>query len=304
MQTTWAYVSNYFVYSAMGVFAFSFFAHAFETAWAVRSPELSDSTSGGVLTKTLDYTRTERAARIATAMMILGFLLLLCGVIARGISAKHVPWGNMYEFSITGALAFTGAYLVALRKHDLRWLGLFVSISVLLTLGTAITLLYRNSAPLVPALKSTWLVIHVIAAIISGGVFLLANVIAASYLYLESMEKRGGRKPWARRLPDLETLDQLSYRLVAFVFPLWTFAVIAGAIWAESAWGRYWGWDPKETWAFITWVAYAAYLHARVTIGWRGRRAAWLCLFAGSTFLFNYVYVNVWGTGKHTYSGL
>ena len=304
MQTTWAYVSNYFVYSAMGVFALSFFAHAFETAWAVRSPQIADSTSGSVLTKTLDYTRTERAARIATAMMILGFLLLLCGVIARGISAKHVPWGNMYEFSITGALAFTGAYLVALRKHDLRWLGLFVSISVLLTLGTAITLLYRNSAPLVPALKSTWLVIHVVAAIISGGVFLLANVIAASYLYLESMEKRGSRKPWAMRLPDLETLDQLSYRLVAFVFPLWTFAVIAGAIWAESAWGRYWGWDPKETWAFITWVAYAAYLHARVTIGWRGRRAAWLCLFAGSTFLFNYVYVNVWGTGKHTYSGL
>ena len=288
----------------MAVFALSFFAHAFETAWAVRAPELADNTSGNVLTKTLDYTRTERAARIATAMMILGFLLLLCGVIARGISAKHVPWGNMYEFSITGALAFTGAYLFALRKNDLRWLGLFVSISVLLTLGTAITLLYRNSAPLVPALKSTWLVIHVIAAIISGGVFLLANVIAASYLYLESMEKKGGRKPWAKRLPDLETLDQLSYRLVAFVFPLWTFAVIAGAIWAESAWGRYWGWDPKETWAFITWVAYAAYLHARVTIGWRGRRAAWLCLFAGSTFLFNYVYVNVWGTGKHTYSGL
>ena len=304
MQTTWAYISNYFVYSAMGVFALSFFAHAFETAWAVRAPEQSEATSGNVLTKTLDYTRTERAARIATAMMILGFLLLLAGVIARGISAKHVPWGNMYEFSITGALAFTGAYLVALRKHDLRWLGLFVSISVLLTLGTAITLLYRNSAPLVPALKSTWLVIHVVAAIISGGVFLLANVIAASYLYLESMESKGDRKPWAKRLPDLETLDQLSYRLVAFVFPLWTFAVIAGAIWAESAWGRYWGWDPKETWAFITWVAYAAYLHARVTIGWRGKRAAWLCLFAGSTFLFNYVYVNVWGTGKHTYSGL
>ena len=304
MQTTWAYISNYFVYSAMGVFALSFFAHAFETAWAVKSPELIERSEGTVLQKTLDYKRTEKAARIATAMMVLGFILLFAGIVARGISAKHVPWGNMYEFSITGALAFTGAYLVALRKHDLRWLGLFVSLSVLLTLGTAITLLYRNSAPLVPALKSTWLVIHVIAAIISGGVFLLANVIAASYLYLESMERSGGRKPWVMRLPDLETLDQLSYRLVAFVFPLWTFAVIAGAIWAESAWGRYWGWDPKETWAFITWVAYAAYLHARVTIGWRGRRAAWLCLFAGSTFLFNYVYVNVWGTGKHTYSGL
>jgi len=265
---------------------------------------VADATQGNLLVKTLDYKRTEKTARIATAMMILAFLLLLAGVICRGISAKHVPWGNMYEFSITGALAFTGAYLAALRKYDLRWLGVFVSFSVLLTLGTAITLLYRNSAPLVPALKSTWLVIHVTAAIISGGVFLLANVVAAAYLYLERVESRGPRPLWLQRVPSLEVLDQLSYRLVAFVFPLWTFAVIAGAIWAESAWGRYWGWDPKETWAFITWVAYAAYLHARVTVGWRGRRAAWLCIFAGSTFLFNYVYVNVWGTGKHTYSGL
>jgi cytochrome c-type biogenesis protein CcsB len=288
----------------MAVFALSFVAHAFETAFAVRTPESSDSTDGNLMTKTLDYKRTERAARIATALMALGFVLLLAGVIARGISNGHVPWGNMYEFSITGALAFTGSYLIALRKYDLRWLGLFISLGALLTLGTAITLLYRDSAPLVPALKSTWLVIHVVAAIISGGVFLLSNVIAGAYLYLDNLERKGGRPAWLRRLPELEVLDQLSYRLVAFVFPLWTFSVIAGAIWAESAWGRYWGWDPKETWAFITWVAYAAYLHARVTVGWRGRRAAWLCIFAGSTFLFNYVYINVWGTGKHTYSGL
>ena len=288
----------------MGVFALAFIAHTYETAFAVRAPHLADSAKGNLRTKTFDYTRTEKIARIATAMMILGFLLLLAGVVGRGISAGRVPWGNMYEFSITGALAFTGAYLGALRKYDLRWFGLFVSISVLLTLGTAVTVLYVPSAPLVPALKSTWLVIHVAAAIISGGVFLLSNVIAGAFLFLDSMEKKGERAPWAKRLPSLDTLDQLSYRLVAFVFPLWTFAVIAGAIWAESAWGRYWGWDPKETWAFITWVAYAAYLHARVTVGWRGRRAAWLCIFAGSTFLFNYVYVNVWGTGKHTYSGL
>jgi cytochrome c-type biogenesis protein CcsB len=304
MSERWAYISNYSIYSAMAVFTLSFFAHAYETAWAVRAPQSADSTDGNLITKTLDYTRTEKASRIATALMILGFILLFIGVIARGISAQRVPWGNMYEFSITGALAFTGAYLAALRKYDLRWLGLLVSIAVLLTLGTAIAVLYRPSAPLVPALKSTWLVIHVSAAIISGGVFLLANAISAAYLYLDSMERKGPRTLWAQRLPSLEVLDQLSYRLVAFVFPLWTFAVIAGAIWAESAWGRYWGWDPKETWAFITWVAYAAYLHARVTIGWRGRRAAWLCLFAGSTFLFNYIYVNIYGTGKHTYSGL
>ena len=297
MSRTWAFLSNYLVYSSMALYALSFIAHALETAWAVRVTT-EDSK------KNMDYKRTEKVARIATAMMILGFVLLFAGVIARGLSASRVPWGNMYEFSITGALAFSGAYLAALRKHDLRWLGLLVSIAVLLTLGTAVAVLYRPSAPLVPALKSTWLVIHVSTAIISGGVFLLANAIAAAYLYLDAMESRGERTAWAKRLPSLEDLDQLSYRLVAFVFPLWTFSVIAGAIWAESAWGRYWGWDPKETWAFITWVAYAAYLHARVTVGWRGRKAAWLCLFAGSTFLFNYVYVNIWGTGKHTYSGL
>ena len=304
MSTTWAYISNYLVYSSMGVFALAFIAHAYETAFAVRAPHLADTAKGNLRTKTFDYTRTEKIARIATAMMILGFLLLLAGVISRGVSAGRAPWGNMYEFSITGALAFTAAYLGALRKYDLRWLGLFVSISVLLALGTAVTVLYVPSAPLVPALKSAWLVIHVSTAIISGGIFLLSNIIAGAFLFLDSMEKKGERAPWAKRLPSLDVLDQLSYRLVAFVFPLWTFSVIAGAIWAESAWGRYWGWDPKETWAFITWVAYAAYLHARVTIGWRGRRAAWLCIFAGSTFLFNYIYVNIWGTGKHTYSGL
>jgi len=300
----WAYISNYAIYSAMALFTLAFLGHAFETAWAVRTPTAASETEGNLVKKTFDSSRTQKAMRIATAMMILGFIFLRAGVVTRGLSAGRVPWGNMYEFSITGALAFTGAYLAALRKYDLRWLGVLVSISALLTLGTAITLLYVPSAPLVPALKSTWLVIHVSTAIISGGVFLLANVISASYLYLDNMENKGPRKAWAERLPTLEVLDQLSYRLIAFVFPLWTFSVIAGAIWAESAWGRYWGWDPKETWAFITWVAYAAYLHARVTVGWRGRRAAWLCLLAGSTFLFNYVYVNVWGTGKHTYSGL
>ena len=279
-------------------YTLAFFAHAIEVAWSVKTPAKS------VKKTKLDFSRTERIGRLASAFMVIGFLLLLPGVVFRGISANRVPWGNMYEFSITGALAFSAAYLFALKKYKLRWLGLPVAISVLLTLGTAVTLLYRPSAPLMPALKSPWLAIHVSAAIISGGVFLLANCIAATYLILDRYEQKGARPVWAEKLPSLEVLDNLSYRLVALVFPLWTFSVIAGAIWAEAAWGRYWGWDPKETWAFITWVAYAAYLHARVTIGWRGRKAAWLCLLAGSTFLFNYIYINVWGTGRHTYSGL
>jgi cytochrome c-type biogenesis protein CcsB len=297
-NTSAALLSNDFIYASMALYTLAFFAHAVEVAWSVKTPAKS------VKKTKLDFSRTERVGRLASAFMILGFLLLTAAVIFRGISAHRVPWGNMYEFSITGAFAFSGAYLFALKKYKLRWLGLPVSLAVLLTLGTAITLLYRPSAPLVPALKSTWLVIHVSAAIISGGVFLLANCVAAAYLILDRYEQKGVRPVWAQRLPSLEVLDNLSYRLVALVFPLWTFAVIAGAIWAESAWGRYWGWDPKETWAFITWVAYAAYLHARITVGWRGRKAAWLCLFAGSTFLFNYIYINVWGTGRHTYSGL
>ena len=294
-STNYAFISNYAVYSAIVLFTVAFFAHAIEVAFSLRN--------SGDKTK-FDFTRTKRSGDLGTVMVVLAFICLLVAVVSRGISAERVPWGNMYEFSITGALAFTGAYIFALWKYKIRWLGLPVAISVLLTLGTAITVLYVPSAPLVPALKSAWLVIHVSAAIISGGVFLLANCIAATYLILDRYEENGGRPVWALKLPTLEALDQLSYRLVALVFPLWTFSVIAGAIWAEAAWGRYWGWDPKETWAFITCVAYAAYLHARVTVGWRGRKAAWLCLFAGSTFLFNYVYVNIWGTGKHTYSGL
>ena len=293
-----ALLSNDFIYAAMALYTLAFLTHAIEVAWSIKTPAAS------VKKTKLDFSRTERVGRLASAFMIIGFLLLLVAVVLRGISANRVPWGNMYEFSITGALAFSAAYLFGLKKYKIRFLGLPVAIAVLLTLGTAITLLYRPSAPLVPALKSPWLVIHVSTAIISGGVFLLANCIAGTYLILDKYEQKGVRPNWALKLPTLEVLDNLSYRLVALVFPLWSFSVIAGAIWAEAAWGRYWGWDPKETWAFITWVAYAAYLHARVTVGWRGRKAAWLCLFAGSTFLFNYIYVNVWGTGRHTYSGL
>jgi cytochrome c-type biogenesis protein CcsB len=293
-----ALLSNDFIYAAMALYTLAFLTHAVEVAWSIKTPAVS------VKKTKLDFSRTERVGRLASAFMIIGFLLLLVAVVLRGISANRVPWGNMYEFSITGALAFSAAYLFGLKKYKIRFLGLPVAIAVLLTLGTAITLLYRPSTPLVPALKSPWLVIHVSTAIISGGVFLLANAIAGTYLILDRYEQKGLRPNWAVKLPTLEALDNLSYRLVALVFPLWSFSVIAGAIWAEAAWGRYWGWDPKETWAFITWAAYAAYLHARVTVGWRGRKAAWLCLFAGSTFLFNYIYVNVWGTGRHTYSGL
>ena len=202
-SSDYAYLSNYGVYTAMALFAVAFIAHAMDVAFSVRN--LEEKTQ-------LDFSRTKRIGNLGTVMIVLAFIALFVAVLFRGISAQRVPWGNMYEFSITGALAFTGAYLYALWKYKIKWLGLPVSIAVLLTLGTAITILYRPSAPLVPALKSTWLVIHVSAAIISGGVFLLANCIAATYLILDRYESKGGRPVWALKLPTLETLDQLSYR--------------------------------------------------------------------------------------------
>jgi len=294
--TQWAYASNNLIYSAMVVYLLAMLTYGMELASGLRST--STRAQGGVLL----VQRSTRLAGIAFALTTLAFALHLAGVLSRGIAAGRVPWGNMYEFSTTGAMVATGIYLLLYRRLDLRWLGIFIVPAVLITLGTAVMLLYRPVAPLVPALQSGWLVIHVATAILSGGVFLVSNAIAATYLILERRD--GDRPMWAQRIPSLDALDQMAYRLIAFIFPIWTFSIIAGAIWAEAAWGRYWGWDPKETWAFITWVGYAAYLHARVTVGWRGRRAAWLALIAGSTYLFNYVWVNIWGTGKHTYSGL
>lgn len=212
----WAYLSNDLIYVALFAYAFSFLGYAFATAFSVKP--------GGI-----DRSTTKRSNRIATIFFIIATAALTLGVIARGLSATRVPWGNMYEFSITGALTFAIAYLIIGRKYDLRWLGLPITILILIILGTAITLLYRPSAPLVPALQSTWLVVHVAAAIFSGGLFLLSNTVASAYLWIDRMERRGGRSEFAKRLPSLEVLDQLSYRLVAFVFPLWTFAIIAGA---------------------------------------------------------------------------
>jgi len=252
-----------------------------------------------------------RAGNIAMSLMWLGELLLLAGVLTRGLSAGRVPLGNMYEFSITSALGITAAFLLVSLRRDVRWLGLFVVVPVLLTLGMAVTVLYTDSAQLVPALKSTWLVIHVSAAIICAGGFTVGAAVTLLFLAVDRVDRRvaAGRSPGAlgavaARVPSADRLDALAYRVNAFVFPLWTFTVVAGAIWAENAWGRYWGWDPKETWAFITWVVYAGYLHARVTAGWKGRKAAYVALVGFAAFLFNYFGVNIFLTGLHSYAGL
>ena len=164
-------------------------------------------------------------------------------------------------------------------------------------------MLYTEAAQLVPALESWWLVIHVAAAVICGAAFTVAAGITALYLWRERAERKNRVRGVVARLPEASRLDTMAYRILAFAFPLWTFAVIAGAIWAENAWGRYWGWDPKETWAFITWVVYAGYLHARATAGWRGRRAAYIALIGWVSYLINYFGVNLFVNSLHSYAG-
>ncbi|MFF9098568.1 c-type cytochrome biogenesis protein CcsB [Streptomyces sp. NPDC014776] len=251
--------------------------------------------------------------RIAISLTVLAFLVEFGGVLTRALSVQRAPWGNMYEFNITFSTVAVGVYLGLLAlKKNVRWLGLFLITTVLLDLGLAVTVLYTASDQLVPALHSYWLYIHVSTAIFCGATFYVGAVGTIMYLFKDSYESKlaSGGKPgtFARsvleRLPSSASLDKFSYRINAAVFPLWTFTIIAGAIWAGDAWGRYWGWDPKETWSFITWVAYACYLHARATAGWKGRKAAYLALIAFACWLFNYYGVNLFVTGKHSYAGV
>ncbi|MFI6939115.1 c-type cytochrome biogenesis protein CcsB [Streptomyces sp. NPDC050418] len=251
--------------------------------------------------------------RIAVALTVLAALVHIGGVVTRAMSVMRAPWGNMYEFSITFSAVAITAYLVLLfLGKNVRWMGLILVTTVLLDLGIATKWLYTASDQLVPALDSYWLWIHVSTAIFCGAVFYIGAVGTALYLFRDSYEAklaRGGEPgSFARsvleRLPSAASLDKFSYRVNAAIFPLWTFTIIAGAIWAGDAWGRYWGWDPKEVWSFVTWVTYACYLHARATAGWKGRKAAYLALFAFATFLWNYYGVNIFITGKHSYAGV
>jgi len=252
-----------------------------------------------------------RAGNIGMSLTWLGTLLLGAAIVFRGLSAGRIPIGNMYEFSLAGGFAVALTYCLLSMSRDLRWLGLFLTIPVLLDLGLALTVLYTESAQLVPALNSYWLAIHVTAAVVCLGAFTMGAALSGLYLVAQAAEDRAaaGKEPGrsaaiAQRIPSADRLDLMSYRIHAFMFPIWTFAVIAGAIWAEAAWGRYWGWDPKETWAFITWVIYAAYLHARATVGWRGKKAAYVAIAGYSAILFNYFIVNIYVQGLHSYSGL
>jgi len=333
--------SNLLLYSAMASYLLSLIAYAADLAGGGREAKAQQgrgptaaqlttsqrrgaqehaSPTGSATTTLTPPTppRRRRAAAVGTALFVLAALLHTGSVLTRALSVHRVPWGNMFEFALTGSLVVALGYLVALARaqraglgggRDARYLGTFVAGPVLLTLGLALQRFYVEAAQLVPALDSYWLVIHVFVAILASAL----STLGFSATILQLLQTRQQRKndsgpsrgaTFMQALPRPAELEQTAFRLNAIGFVMWTFTLIAGAVWAQVAWNRYWNWDSKEVWTFIIWVVYACYLHARATRGWSGHRAAWLSLLGYACVLFNYLIVNVFFPGLHSYAGV
>lgn len=252
-------------------------------------------------------TRARWAGRAAVVITALGAAAHLVSLVSRGVAADRMPWGNMYEFVLTVTFVGAAVWLAVLtRRPDLRHLGLFVTLVMVILLGLAGMVLYSPVGPLVPALNSYWFAVHISMVSLASGILLVGFVAAVMYLIRAGHDrgKRGFPYTLGARVPSADVLERLTFRLHAFAFPIWTFGVAAGAIWAEAAWGRYWGWDPKETWAFISWIVYAGYLHARATPAVKRPTATWIAILGWATMMMNLVGVNLFLTGLHSYSGL
>lgn len=278
----------------------------------------ADADRPGVIVAAPATPLADRVGRAGLALVYVGIVLLLACIVLRGLATARAPWGNMYEFINLTSFCGLVAAAVVLRKPQYRSLWVFVLVPVLVLLTVSGKWLYTHAAPVMPALQSYWLPIHVSVVSLGSGVFLVAGV--ASILFLLKMSRfgdpgagdhvagqaapQGALARVVAKLPDAQTLDRIAYRTTIFGFPVFGFGVIFGAIWAEEAWGRYWGWDPKETVSFIAWVVYAAYLHARSTAGWRDKKAAWINIVGFVAMVFNLFFINLVTVGLHSYAGV
>lgn len=316
-DAAWESLSNQAVAAAGLVYFLALLVHLGEWASLRKVPVAAAAASrdsvdvpGGLAVDTAPGGQEEQEQRIAF-LGRLGYLLTCVAVViqfvallARGMAAdpNRVPWGNMYEFTLSGTFVVALLYVVLYHRMRLAWMAPLVVGFVLTVLMVAVIWLYAPVAPLTEALDSYWLVIHVVSAIIATGAFTLGGITSVLYL----VKARAGDRTtgYVARLPQPDALDRISYRIHAFAFPVWTFAVlITGPIWAHQAWSSYWNWDPKEVWAFITWVIYAAYLHARTTAGWKGRNAAILALVGMATLWFNFIGINYFSSSsQHSYA--
>jgi cytochrome c-type biogenesis protein CcsB len=327
-------VSVVLIYSAMAIYAIALVAFTLDLARraapaksatvtqtppAVRRGPVSSPGITMVREKTeppasiVRQSSDSRAGRIAVALTVLAWLIHLSGVVLRGVAAHRVPWANMYEFSITSTVIIVGVFLLMQIRLNIRYLGTFVVGLMLVLLGVGAVGFYVDVVPLPPALQSAWLVIHVLVAMTATAFFALSFAVSALQI-AQARQSGGGKRIGAKAraqlarllktVPNAETLDTMAYRIIIVGFILWTFTLMAGAVWANRAWGRYWGWDVKEVWTFIIWVIYAAYIHAKATRGWNGTRAAWLAIVGFAAVMFNFGVVNVFFKGLHSYSGL
>ncbi|MFT4289193.1 c-type cytochrome biogenesis protein CcsB [Nocardioides sp.] len=317
-DTSWETLSNQALAAAGIVYFLALLAHLVEwSALAGRKPARELVAAGGLPADDVPPAsdaedREHRVAlfgRLGILLTVVAVLAHLVSLVGRGMAAdpNRVPWGNMYEFTLSGTFVVAAAYVALYRRFRLAWMAPVVVGFVLVCLMIDVIWLYEPVAPLTEALNSYWLVIHVVSAILATGAFTLGGIASAVYLVKARVGPRGSTGllgGWLSRVPSLEALDRISYRIHAFAFPVWTFAVlITGPIWAHQAWSSYWNWDPKEVWAFITWVVYAGYLHARATAGWRGRNAAILALVGLATLWFNFVGINYFSsTSQHSYA--
>jgi cytochrome c-type biogenesis protein CcsB len=302
------------VYSAMAVYTLAFVLFTLDLARRSATAPVpvaaaASSSSGGttVLEKpvTVAPTKGPRYLRAAFALTVIAWVLHVTATVLRGIAAERVPWANMFEFALTGTAIIVGVFLALQFWQDIRFLGAFISGFALIALGVATVNFYVDVVPLPPALQSVWLVIHVFVATLGTGFFAVGAGL--SVVQLLQARRAAGKAVGLRfldTLPDAERLETMAYRVTVVGFVFWTFTLVAGAIWAERAWGRYWGWDTKEVWTFIIWTIFAGYIHARATRGWRGSRSAWLAIIGFSAVLFNFTIVNLFFKGLHAYSGL
>lgn len=268
----------------------------------VVSGAAADATDGG--------RPADRIGLAAVIVTVLGFAFHVAALILRGFAAGRGPWGNMYEFTlmITGA-AVAGWLVVLWRNRAARPMGMYVMTPITVLVFLAGTVLYTQSAPVVPILNTYWLHVHVIAISLSSGVLMLSGLASLAYLgrLRHDAQVAAGTRTGPRaetKLPTADKLDRIAYRSAIAAFPFFTFAIIAGALWAEVAWGSYWSWDPKEVVALASWVVYAGYLHARATAGWRGKPAAWISVVGLASIIFNLFFVNMVVSGLHSYAGL
>jgi len=280
-------------------------ARAGTTVIAPPAPPTASAVTASAVTASGTGQRAGKAARIAFALTVLGFAVHVLAIVLRGIANGHVPWANMFEFAVTGTAAIVGVYLLVSLLREVRYIGSYITGLVALLLMLASMNVYVDVVPLPPPLQSGWLVIHILVAVLGTGFFALGAGLSIAQLLQARREAGASEKPrFLRAFPGSEALENLAYRVNVIGFAFWTFTLIAGAIWAEHAWGRYWGWDTKEVWTFIIWVVFAGYIHARATRGWRGAPSAWLAIVGFTAVLFNFTVVNLFFKGMHAYSGL